>query len=758
MNFRWRMTGMLLIAAALILTVGCPRRNAPEAAFSASPLSGAAPLNVQFTDTSTPGSSPIDAWYWDFGDGAASSEPNPAHTYVNPGNYEVLLRVSAGNDQDTETKSDYIHVETALATVEISEFLAANAGGLQDEDGDNSDWIELHNTGAQAVSLANWALSDDLALPEKWRFPAVSLPAHGYLTVFASGKDRAPTNGSPLHTGFSLSKNGEWLGLANASGTIVDSFSPAYPGQITDISYGSLAGTAGYWYFETPTPGAPNQATGNYRGVAPTPAFNPRHGFYAPPLTVNMGAVKAGSVIRYTLDGSEPTEINGTLYSGPVSVMANTVVRARAFQTDYWPSTVVTATYILSAGDAVRSLPALCISGDEQESLFEPHGIMAIVGGHYENTGGPEYVWVPDTANDYNNPMQHGGEYERPVAIEYIQSSDNTGAEAGCGIRIHGGDPLRASFMRCDDWLTDFKCKFSFRLYFRERYGEEELEYPLFGDSPVTKFSSLVVRGGHNDAINPFIKDELARRLYGDMGREFIHGTFVNLFINGEYKAYYNLMERYDEDFFQSWIDKNDDWEIVDQEGIVEGSGEAWQNLINFADTNDLSSPALYQQVSSMLKVTMFIDYLILQLYIANADWPDNNWVVAREARVGGEFGFYVWDTENAFRPEYITANGFNQFPFDEGHGLNGQDNSLAKLYRALKANPDFRARWAERVQAHFFTAGGALTQENIQRRFDELRATLAGVLPDMETFIADQWIPMRQSIVVEHFVQEGLY
>ena len=65
----------------------------PGAGFTADPLSGAAPLNVQFTDTST--GSPAH-WFWDFGDGATSVEQNPSHTYVADGTYSVSLTVANG--------------------------------------------------------------------------------------------------------------------------------------------------------------------------------------------------------------------------------------------------------------------------------------------------------------------------------------------------------------------------------------------------------------------------------------------------------------------------------------------------------------------------------------------------------------------------------------------------------------------------------------------------------------------------------------
>ncbi|HII92519.1 MAG TPA: PKD domain-containing protein [Methanosarcina sp.] len=79
----------------------------PIAAFSASLISGNAPLNVTFTDSST--GSPT-SWKWNFGDGATSTQQNPAHTYSTQGNYTVALTVSNSAGNNTVTKTGYITV------------------------------------------------------------------------------------------------------------------------------------------------------------------------------------------------------------------------------------------------------------------------------------------------------------------------------------------------------------------------------------------------------------------------------------------------------------------------------------------------------------------------------------------------------------------------------------------------------------------------------------------------------------------------
>ena len=127
---------------------------------------------------------------------------------------------------------------TVQAQVFISEFLASNSNGLEDEDGDTPDWIELHNPSHSPMNLGGWYLTDDPAELTRWRFPNVTIPAAGFLIVFASGKDRA-IPGAPLHASFSLEVDGEYLALVGPDGTnIIHAFSPIFPKQAGNISYG----------------------------------------------------------------------------------------------------------------------------------------------------------------------------------------------------------------------------------------------------------------------------------------------------------------------------------------------------------------------------------------------------------------------------------------------------------------------------------------------------------------------------------------
>lgn len=239
---------------------------------------------------------------------------------------------AAGNIEVTATISQTTVPAETTSTVVIREFCADNGGGLLDEDGDTSDWIEIYNGTGANVDLTGWALTDRQIRPTQWIFPARSL-AHGQrITVFASGKDTAkrPQYGpaSELHTGFSLSKSGEFLGLANPSGEYVSAFSPAFPEQFETLTYGP--GSNGITGYMTPTPNAPNGPASSVPSA--TLSFSRPSGLFSSATTVQITGYGASHTVRYTTDGTEPTLTNGSTYTGTaIGLTSSATFRARAY-------------------------------------------------------------------------------------------------------------------------------------------------------------------------------------------------------------------------------------------------------------------------------------------------------------------------------------------------------------------------------------------------------------------------------------------
>ncbi len=96
---------------------GCPIIQ-PQAAFSGIPLSGIAPLTVQFTSTSTGASD----YSWDFGDGTTSPAQNPRHTYLTAGLYSVTLiaRDICTGTESTATMSHFVTVTVPSGTLAVT--------------------------------------------------------------------------------------------------------------------------------------------------------------------------------------------------------------------------------------------------------------------------------------------------------------------------------------------------------------------------------------------------------------------------------------------------------------------------------------------------------------------------------------------------------------------------------------------------------------------------------------------------------------
>ncbi len=629
----------------------------------------------------------------------------------------------------------------------INELMASNSNTIRDPQGEYDDWIEIHNIGPYPIDMGSMYLTDDLTVPTKWRISgsparATTIPAGGYLLVWA---DEDVAN-SGLHANFKLSTDGEEISLFGSDGTtLIDSV--AFPEQTPGITYGRDPNAGNSWRFlAVPTPGARNDDA--YLGEVKAPEFSHKRGFYDAPFLLTLATETKGATIHYTTDGSAPYEFSGrspsgTAYSNPFLISRTACVRAKAIKPGWKPSAIATRTFVLNADPAVKSLPVISLVGDARRTFYEPDGVMAIVGGHYDTDG----KWTPDSPKNYNNPMLRGMAYERPVSFEWVRPEDSSSFQVDCGIRVHGSDYMRPRYRRSAGLWTG-SAKFSFRLYFRGDYGPSRLEYPLF-PFEVERFESITLRGGHNDQVNPFIKDELIRRLHKDMGSVASSGTMANLFINGEYKGYFNPTEHIKDAFCQQWYRSDKDWDVMTMSGVRDGDAVAWNQMIDYARTHNLSDDAYYQELARRLDIPSFADYLILQLWSGNWDWPQNNWAAAKERSDEGKWRFFIWDAEGA-----IFSDRLNTVYFDR---LNTQTNALGYLYRALKVSSTFRRVFCDRIYKHLYN-DGALTEANIRKRFLELRDQLRGVIPNMDTYVLSTWVPNRPDIFLAACKREGMF
>ncbi len=92
------------------------------------------------------------------------------------------------------------------------------------------------------------------------------------------------------------------------------------------------------------------------------PTFSPVGGTYSTSQSVTITSATSGASIRYTTDGSTPTETAGTIYSSPVNVSVTTTLKALAYKSGMTDSTVTSATYTISGGNPPINLEAESLS------------------------------------------------------------------------------------------------------------------------------------------------------------------------------------------------------------------------------------------------------------------------------------------------------------------------------------------------------------------------------------------------------------
>ena len=547
---------------------------------------------------------------------------------------------------------------------------------------------------------------------------------------------------------------------------------------LPELIMGSLNATASPAFYGggLATPGWINGAPSSLGNVADT-TFSIDRGFFTAPISVAITSETPGAVIRYTTDGSTPTDTNGTIYTAPLAISSTTVLRARATLAGWKPTGVDTQTYLFpndiitqsANGSPPPGWPATSGTAQVLDFGMDPQ----IVNHANPDLGGPATIKAAllalpslsvttDLPNLFNidgsqgiyaNPYGRGFSWEMPASMEWINPPDAAHPNGTGEFQIDAGIRMRGGHSRSTD-----NPKHSFKFFFREEYGSTKLRYPLFGRDAAQEFDKIDLRTSQNyswsyggDDRNTFLREESCRQALLDMGRPGSHVRYVHLYLNGRYWGLYNLDERTEAAFSESYIggDK-DDYDVVKSDGdadfnvgATDGSLAAWQNLWNLGKTHR-SSPtnANYFRMMGLaadgvtptadpvlLDAGSLIDYLLITFWSGNLDGcvsaflgndRANNWFGSR-LRVnnpGQGFQFYVHDFEHSL----LDVNEDRTGPFPSDNEANFAYSNPLFLHQDLTANAEYRMRWADHIHRHLFN-GGALTPAAWQNRINKFAA-----------------------------------
>jgi len=648
--------------------------------------------------------------------------------------------------------------EAQNPVVVINEFLASNNNGIADNTGAFEDWIELHNTSGSAVQLNGWTLADGDAT---YTFVGASIPANGYLLLFASGEP-ARTTSSQIHLPFKLAADGEPLLLRTPTGTLSNPAFPApgYPALPADVSYGRS--TNGLGFYTSPTPGSSN--SGASQGLVAPVTFSVDHGFYDTAQTVILNTATPGATIRYTLNNSTPTPTNGTVLAPgqPITISTTSTVRAVAYRAGWITSSTKTRSYLFASdiiNQSTSTPPGWPNSSSSQSFSYgmDPNivnGNEAAVAASL--TSIPSLSIVTDQANltngstgIYVNAFRSGRDWERPASVELIDPSGaEPGFEINAGLRIRGGGSRNAS-----------NPKHSLRLYFRDDYGDGELDYPLFGPDGVDRFESLGLATGQNgswafrgEEDATWVRDPWVRATQGDMGQPNTDSRYYHLYLNGQYWGLYYSQERLSGAHGVEHFGGNEgDYDVVGgnwraagtaSDGNVDGL-RALYPLVQDLNVTDSEFATLEQQVD----LENLADYFLLHYFSGDYDaspmgWPDpgarwaesNNWRAVRNRSGVGQAGkwlFFDHDSEFTLCGLVSSVDLDNTTPWNLNVGRvpNHQVTTPAWLHEALLTHPTYRQIFRDSVSEHLQTPGGALTDAANQARFDTVIAEVTGAI-----------------------------
>jgi hypothetical protein len=483
-------------------------------------------------------------------------------------------------------------------------------------------------------------------------------------------------------------------------------------------------------YFSTATPGTFNVK--GAKGVVDDVSFSHERGFYDTPFYLMLCTDDTDAKIRYTVDGSRPTAVHGTLYN-PASrppIYKTTCVRAIAYKTGYLDSPVGTHTYIFLSDVKLQSpygqapgpnWPSGSVNGQIIDYGMDPDVVNNPT---YKNLidgallAIPTVSLVTDLANLFNpatgiyvNAGAEGRGWERPCSVELIYPPGPEGPgfpdlilvpdgmggyywdlppemrggfQVDAGVRIRGGYSTSGS-----------NPKHAFRLFFRDEYGYDKLMYPLFADEGTDEFDHVDLRCSQNyswafegDNKNTDVRDVFSRDVQGATDQPYTRSRYYHLYINGQYWGLFQTQERSEASFGASYMGgDNDDYDVMSsnwsagrQMVPTDGDRRAFDRFYDetIAGLDDYERYYRVQGLNTdgtrnpgyerMLDVDNLIDFMIIEYYSGDSDGPGSRF---------GNIPNNTWGVYNRVNPD-----GWKWLHHDNEHtlGAGGSGGSIENL------------------------------------------------------------------------------
>ena len=451
-------------------------------------------------------------------------------------------------------------------------------------------------------------------------------------------------------------------------------------------------------------------------------------GIYSNGVVLHALPAPEGTRVHVTLDGSLPTATHGDPLDAPVPLQRSTVVRAVAVKEGQL-SRVLTASYLVPEAVALQEAPFLpqtwgIRDGQVLPAAYRMRVLPGVPGADRNDVAAalrslpslslvlpPDDLWSA-ARGLYVHTEESGEGWERTASLQWIPTNGPAWSPIDCGLRIQGGWSRR----------PEESPKHSFRLLFRKRYGSAPFRGPVFGE-PAESFGTLILRGGNNNSwLHPsaeersraeYLRDSWMRVTHAAMGHPAARGRFVHLYLNGLYWGIYQVTERPDPALAaRAFGGEAADYDARNADKVIAGDDAAWKQLFALANAG-MHSAAEYERLGALLDVPAFIDFILLNLYGANADWDGgSNWYAVRRRVPAGGYQFLEWDGERT-----LESPKDNRIATDD-------DQSPMRLFQRLREWPTFRMAMQQRAKS-LLAPEGPLGPGPAAQRYARLAAEL---------------------------------
>ena len=541
----------------------------------------------------------------------------------------TTFTLTATNAQASTSAQVTVGVGVAGAALRINEFLAINDGGLEDQDGDDSDWIEIFNPGAAPALLGGWYLTDDPTNLTKWQFPFISIQTLGYLVVFASNKDI--TIGPELHTNFKLSGDGEYLALVMPDGvTVATGFDPTYPPQQANVSYGFHGSPLIERALFPPTPGAANNSP-------------------------------AGPIIRNLTENpaSIPGDNDPIVISAEILPSPSPVTSATLHYRVMWSSEVTIPMTDTGGGVFSATIPASVSSRSQMVRWY-------VTADSQDGNSSRAPLFL----NPLNSPEYHGTviadptiRSRLPVMQRFVRNPSGTETRSGTrGAFFYNGEFYDNIFSRIRGGTSQNWPKKSYKIDFNDGH------HFRFRDG-VPRVDEINLNTTYTD--KSYLRSVLTYEHQRDAGMPSPEAFLVHFRQNGVFWNVAILIEQPDRDFLRRWD--------FDPDGALYKGATSptryepstplslWEkktrlhedksDLDAFIDGIAQTGARLDRYLFDNVDLPVQINYMATTCITQNIDASDKNHYQYRDTEGSGEWTMLPWDLDLTFGPDALNTD-----------------------------------------------------------------------------------------------------